>query len=97
MLRQATEFIVPVVSDVSNLVRVDADRGIDKRVPFGKLDRSLAGGQISADRDECIHAGFPRARDHRLAVVVVARIVQVRVCVDQHRRCGADRNTRRPD
>ena len=84
VLRQSTEIVVPAGEDMFYFMWMDADGGIDERVLFRQCDRRPAGRQISTDGDEGFDAGFPGAGNHRLAVVIVAVIVQMGMGVDQH-------------
>lgn len=81
----ARELVAPGVLNVLDLVRMHADGGIDEGVLVGQGDCGLARGKVAADGDEIVHAGFARPRDHRLAVIVVAGIVEMGVSVDKHR------------
>lgn len=61
---------------------MDADGGIDEGVLFRQRNRCPAGRQIAADGDEGFDSGFPGAGNHRLAIVIVAGIVQMGMGVD---------------
>ncbi|TKS62610.1 MAG: hypothetical protein EWM73_02291 [Nitrospira sp.] len=84
VLCEPTDIVVPAIEDMLHFMWMDADGGIDERVLLRQCDRCLAGRQIAADGDEGFDAGFPSAGNHRLAILIVAGIVQMGMCVDQH-------------
>ena len=74
-----------------DFVWMDPDGRIHEGILICERDCCLAGRQIAADGDERLNSGFPCAGNDCLSVVIVARIIQVGMSVDQHR--GAHANT----
>ena len=69
-----------------HLVGMHSHRGVDEGVLIGELNSGTAGGEITSDGDEGVDARLPSPLNHRLAIVIEARIVEMGVGIDQHRR-----------
>ena len=67
-----------------DLVRMHADRRIDERKAAGQGHRRSTGRQVAADGNECRDAHFLCAGNGRVPIVVIAGVIQMSVCVDQH-------------
>ena len=68
--------------DLGGLVGVDADRAVDKVVPPGKLDAGQVCAGGVADVHDGAHAMLRHRAKKRVAVPVKARVVVVRVGVE---------------
>src|SRR5207244_11754340 len=84
VLCEPTELVVPAIEGMLHFMWMDADGGIDERMLFRQCDRRLAARQIAADGDEGFDTGFPGASNHRLAILIVAGIVQMGMRVEKH-------------
>jgi hypothetical protein len=71
--------------DVFHFMRVDADAGGDERVALRQGDSGAAGLEVAPNRHEMPNPGVARALEHRLAVGVKPRVVDMAVAVDQHK------------
>lgn len=86
VLRQTTEFAIPAIEDMLHFVWMNADGGVDEGMLFSKVHCCQAGREIAADGDEGFDTGFPGACNHRLAILIVTGVVEMRMGIDQHMR-----------
>ena len=84
VLCQPAKFVVPAIEDMFHFMWMDADGGIDERVLLCQCNCRLAGRQIAADGDEGFDTGFPGAGNHRLAILIVPRVIQMGMRVEEH-------------
>ena len=82
--RQYPQLVVPAVLDVFHFMRVNPDGGGDERVALRQGNSGTAGLEVAPDRHEMPDPGVARALEHRLAVGVKPRVVDMAVTVDQH-------------
>ncbi len=81
---QGPQLVVPAVLDVFHFMRVNPDGGGDERVALCQGDSGAARLEVAPDRHEMPDPGVARALEHRLAVDVKPRVVNMAVTVDQH-------------
>ena len=71
------------LGELGQQLGVDAERDLEARIAPGKLLQCAPGVRSDGRNEDALHSGGPGAVEHRLAIRVEARDVQMAVGVDQ--------------